>query len=363
MKSFKYIWRNVTRNKVRSILTILSVCFSLGLLTILHGYMAMRSTWSDEAAKNNRVVVMNIQGFSGALPIAVVDRVRRVDGVTAVVPRTWFGGEYMEERMPFAQFATDPKEAFDVYSEYEIDPGQLNDWQNDRQGCVADRQLAEKRKWNIGDRIPLQGTLYPVNLELRLCGVFEASRETNQLWFHWEYLDEGRKQMNSFGTGNAGTVYAKAENAAAIPGIIEAIDSRFASSENPTRTQTEAAFAQMFTDMLGNIQAYILYIGLAVVFSLSLVAANAMAMSMRERTTEVAVLKAIGFPRARVLRMILGESMLISLLGGILGISLGCFFLELLHGMNPQLFQVGLADMVGPWLLYMLAVAAGNRSC
>jgi putative ABC transport system permease protein len=141
--------------------------------------------------------------------------------------------------------------------------------------------------------------------------------------------------------------------------VIKAIDAEFASSENPTRTQTEAAFAQMFTDMLGNIQEYIRNIGLAVVFSLSLVAANSMAMSMRERTTEIAVLKAIGFPRLRVLMMILGESCLIALLGGVLGIALGCAFLEFIHGVSTQFFPLGLRDLAGPWLLVLVGIAAG----
>jgi len=359
VKSLKYIWRNVTRNKLRTILTVLSVSFSLALMTVLHGYIAMQSVWGTEAKKNNRVVVMNIQGFSGAVPIANVDKVRGVEGVKSAVPYSWYGGDYKEERMPFAQFATDPKEVFNVWDEFSIDPDQLTAWQTDRQGCVVDRQLAEKRGWNIGDRIPIQGTFLPLNLDLKLCGVFDAPKYTDSLWFHWQYLDEGLKQMNSFGSGNSGTIFAKAHSAAAIPGIVETIDSMFASSQNPTRTQTEAAFAQMFADMLGDIQAYIRYISLAVVFALSLVAANGMAMSMRERTTEVAVLKAIGFPRSRVLKMVLGEACLIAVFGGILGIALGCFVLQFLHGISSQFFPIGMADLAGPWLLYLLAIAAG----
>ena len=359
MKSLMYIWRNVTRNKLRTFLTVMSVGFSLALMTLLHGYMAMQAAWGKEAKRNNRVVVMNIQGFSGAVPIANVDRIRAVEGVKSAVPYSWYGGDYKEERMPFAQFATDAREAFNVWDEFSIDEDELAAWQEDRQGCVADRRLAEKRGWKIGDRIPIQGTFYPFALDLKLCGVFDAPQYTDSLWFHWVYLDEGLKQMNSFGTGNSGTVFAKANSAADVPRIAEAIDAMFASSQNPTRTQTEAAFAQMFTDMLGGIQFCILVISLAVLFALSLVTANGMAMSMRERTTEVAVLKAIGFPRGRVLRMVLGESCLIALLGGILGVALGCAVLQALHGISAQFFPLGLADLAGPWLLYLLAIAVG----
>lgn len=261
--------------------------------------------------------------------------------------------------MPFAQFATDASQVFRVWDEFSIPEDQLKAWQDNRQGCVADRRLADRWGWKIGDRIPLKGTYYPFDLDLQLSGVFDSPKNTDSLWFHWIYLDEGLQQANARGTGNAGTVFAKVDSADAIPGVISAIDDRFASSENPTRTQTEAAFAQMFSDMLGNIQAYIRNIGLAVVFSLSLVSANAMAMSMRERVTEIAVLKAIGFSRGRVLGLILGESCLIALLGGVLGVGLGCCCLQLLHIAMPQFFPLPILEMLGLWTAGGFAVAAG----
>ncbi len=359
MKLLKYIWRNATRNKLRSSLTVLSVGFSLALMTVLYGYMAMQDLWGAEAEKYNRIVVMNTQGFAGAVPIAYVDRVRRVEGVQAAVPYSWYGGNYKEEQVPFAQFGTDAQQVFDVWSEFTIDPQQLRSWQDNRQGCVVDRRLAAQRGWKIGERIPLQGTFYQFNLDLELCGTFDSPQNTGSLWFHWIYLDEGLRQAGVADTGNAGTIFAKVQSAGDIPGVVRKIDDQFASSNNPTRTQTESAFAQMFTDMLGNIQAYIFFIGLAVVFSLSLVAANAMAMSMRERTTEIAVLKAIGFSRARVLGMVLGESCLIGLLGGLLGVGLGCLFLQALHGFSPQLFPFAVHEMAGLWLAWLFVLAAG----
>lgn len=359
MKTLKYIWRNVARNKLRSSLTVISIGFSLALLTLLVGYMAMQSVWENEAGKHHRIVVMNTQGFAGLVPIAYVDRVRQVEGVRAAVPYSWFGGNYKEEKMPFAQFATDPESAFSVWDEYQIDPAQLKAWQTNRQGCVADRRLVERRGWKIGDRIPLQGAIYPVSLDLELVGVFDAPQNTDSLWFNWYYLDELLKQKVGRGDGNAGTVFAKTDRADQMASLSKTIDDRFASSDNPTRTQTEAAFAKMFTDMLGNIQAYIRNIGLAVVFSLSLVAGNTMAMSIRERTTEIAVLKALGFSRLRVLWMVLGESCGIALLGGLLGILIGCLCLQGLHQLSPQFFPVAIADLAGTWLLWMVALALG----
>lgn len=354
-----YIWRNLKRNKLRSALTVLSVGFSLALMTVLHGYMAMQGEWGKEAEKYHRIVVMNSQGFSGMLPIAYVDRVASTPGIQAATPYAWYGGNYKEEQMPFAQFGCDPKNAFQVWTEFTIDPQQLEAWQKTRNGCVVDRRLAEKRGWKIGERIPLQGTFYQFNLDLELVGIFDTPKVVDSLWFNWEYLDEGLRAMNARATGNAGTIFARVTKAEEMAEVSKAIDDRFASSDNPTRTQTEAAFAQMFTDMLGNVQAYIRNIGLAVVFSLSLVAANAMAMSMRERTTEVAVLKAIGFTRPRVLVMVLGEACSITLLGGLLGVCIGGTFLELLHQISSQFFPFSIFELIGPWMLWLLAIAAG----
>lgn len=359
MHTLFYIWRNLKRNKLRSSLTILSVGFSLALMTVLNGYMAMQGVWGSEAEKQHRIVVMNSQGFSGMLPIAYVDRVRSTEGIQAATPYAWYGGNYKEEQMPFAQFGCDPKDVFNVWDEFKIDPQQLAEFQKTRNGCVVDRRLAEKRGWKIGERIPLQGTFYRFNLDLVLCGVWDSPQNTDSLWFNWLYLDEGMREMNAPNTGNAGTIFARVAAAESMASVSQKIDERFASSDNPTRTQTEAAFAQMFTDMLGNVQAYIRNIGLAVVFSLSLVAANAMAMSMRERTTEIAVLKAIGFSRRRVLVTILGEACSITLLGGMLGILLGCTCLELLHQLSSQFMPLSVFEMLGPWLVYLLATAAG----
>ena len=163
-------------------------------MTVLYGYVAMQEAWSTEASQHNRVVVMNIQGFSGMVPIAYVDRIRRMDGVSSAVPYAWFGGVYKDERMTFAQFATDPELVFDVWDEYKIDPEQLRAWQDDRRGCVVDRRTAARRKWKIGERIPLQGNIYAFDLDLTLCGVFDSPQATDSLWFHWQYLDEGLRQ-------------------------------------------------------------------------------------------------------------------------------------------------------------------------
>ena len=361
MKLLVYIWRNVTRNKLRSGLTILSVGFSLALMTILYGYLAMQKVAEREAERYDRIAVLNKLGFAAPLPIAHVEKVRRMDAVSYATPFSWFGGNYQNRQALFAQFAVDPDFAFDVFSEYTIAEDQLAEFKSNRRACVADKRLAEQMDWNIGDRIPLQGAIYPVDLDLQLVGTYEAPSNTGSIWFNWTYLDEQiRNTATEFEIG-AGMVYAKCKAGNDVAAVCEEVDAMFANSENSTRTRTEAAFQRMFADMLGDVQAYIRYITLAVVFALALVAATAMAMSMRERTTEVAVLKAIGFTKPRVLAMVLGESTLIAMIGGILGIAGGLGALSLLSSVPiaAALFPMPVADLIGPWLAGLVLVAAG----
>ena len=163
--------------------------------------------------------------------------------------------------------------------------------------------------------------------------------------------------MKARGDGNSGTIFAKVDSAGEIPYVVEKTDRPFASSQHPTRTQTESAFAQMSTEMMGSLQFYLLVVAAAVVFSLTLVAATGMAMATRERTTEIAVLKAIGFPRGRVLRLVLGESCLIALLGGVIGIAMGLVFLHVRHLISEPFFPFTPLDLAGPWLAILLCVA------
>ena len=361
MKLLKYIWRNVTRNKLRSSLTILSVGFSLALMTILYGYLAMQKVAEAEAAKHDRLVVLNKLGFASYLPIAYVERLRKMDGVVDATPFSWFGGNYKDQQMFFAQFGVEPKVAFDVFDEYLMPAEQVAAFKENRQGCVADKRLAEQMDWQLGERIPLQGTIYQYNLDLELVGIFEAPANTGALWFNWNYLDEELKRGGTGFSGNAGMIYAKCKVSDEVAIVSEEIDAMFANSENATRTRTEAAMQRMFADMLGDVQTYVRYISLAVVFALALVAATAMAMSMRERTTEIAVLKAIGFSKQRVLALVLGESTMISILGGLFGIAGGLGALQLLSSVPvaAALFPIPVKDLAGMWLVGLVMVAAG----
>jgi putative ABC transport system permease protein len=358
MKLLKYIWRNVTRNKLRSLLTILSVGFSLALMTVLYGYLQIQNVVTQEAGKHNRVVVLNKMGFTAPLPIAHVDKIRKMDGIVDASPFAWFGGKYKSEIATFAQFAVEPDSIFNVLSEYNIPEDQVEQFKKVKNGCVIDANLAEAMEWSLGDKIPLEGDIYPVDLELTVVGIFKNSANTGSLYFNWNYLDELLQAGSGF-SGNAGSIQVKCADGVETAEMCNEIDAKFVNSENATRTRTEAAFSKMFADMVGDVQLFIRYISLAVVFSLTLVTATAMAMSIRERTTEVAVLKAIGFTKQRVLTMILGESVLIACLGGILGIATGLGMLHMLSTVPiaASMFPFPIWRLVGPWLLGLVGVA------
>ncbi|WP_425616557.1 ABC transporter permease [Anatilimnocola sp. NA78] len=359
MHTLKYIWRNVTRHWLRSALTILSIAFSLAFMTVLHGYKAMQDTWANSATEN-RVVVLNIQGFAGKLPIAHVEKIGRLNNVVAAVPYAWYGGRYQNKMAEFAQFGTNAEDVFKVWSEFSVDPEQHQAWINDPQGVMVDHDLAKRMKWEIGDKLPLQGTIYQFDLELRVSGYFKFHKgPTNTILYHWKYLDEGLRNMKARGDGNAGCIFVKTKTADDMPAVMESIDKAFANSDFPTMTQTEGAFAKMFADMMGNLQLFVLMIGCAVVLSLTLVAGNGMALSMRERTTEIAVLKAIGFRPKRILQLVLGEACLIAITGGILGIAMGCGLWQSLYNLNPALFPLPISQFAGPWMLVLLGVAVG----
>lgn len=362
MKFFPYILHNVLRNKLRSTFTAASIAVSLFLVTVLYSYLSMQDELGKASVEYNRLVVQHGQGLTFPLPIAHVDKVRAIPGVVACTQFSWFGGKYKDDKIPFAQFGVDPQQVARVMTEFQLPPNQMAAWKNDRTGCIVGWKLFRRKGWKLGEKIPLKGDIYPVDLELTIRGVYSASSPTvdgEMLWFHWNYLDELLRAQKDRFQGNAGTIFLKVASAGQLPEIARHIDQRFASSDAPTRTMTEQAFQNMFTEMLGNVKAYIRNTALAVVFSLMCVAANAMAMSLRERTREVAVLKAIGFSRPLVLSLVLVEAMLIAMLGGLAGVLIAkaVFGFEVL---NMAVLIPGFTQFYVPWstALWGLALAA-----
>jgi len=322
MKYLRYILRNARRNPVRSLLTIASVAISLFLMMILLSFLAVANDSARSTRMQNRLITISSQGLAQPVPIALAGQVEAMEGVEAVSPLSWFGGNYNEEQMPFAQFGVDAGTIFAIYSEFTVPPAQLEAFRGDRAGCVIGRKLAQERNIKPGDPLPLKGTIYPFDLDLTVRGIYDgpSNQDLRAVWFHWDYLEEGLKRdFQGRGSGNAGALVVKVADADLLPTVSRAIDDAMRNSDTPTRTQTEEAFVKIFLEMYGDIRGLIRNVGLAVVFSLMCVAGNAMAMSMRERTTEVAVLKAIGFGKRLVLVLVLVEAVLISGLGGVLG--------------------------------------------
>ncbi len=357
MKFLKYIWRNATRNKLRSVLTILSMAICLAMMTVLYGFATLNDQLVPELAKANRMIVMSKDGFTTTIPISTLSYVRGLPGVKSAIPLAWYIGLYKDEKMAtFAQLGTDAKELLNVWTEFKIDPEHLKAWQETRTGCIVDRRNAERRGWKIGEHIPLKGNNYGFDLDLVLCGIYDGPEFINDLYFHWDYLNEQLRARNDPKVDTTSILFLKAESAEAVERLVPQIDKRYESSDAPTLTQSHQAFAAMFAKFAGNLQVYVRNIGLAVVFALTLVAGNAMAMSMRERTTEIAVLKAIGFQRWLVLVMVLGESILIALMGGTVGVAAGRGTWSTVHYFWPQYIPL---DWMAPAVLVYGVLVAG----
>jgi putative ABC transport system permease protein len=326
MKYLHYIYRNARRNPVRSLLTIASTAVTLFLMMILVSFFSINGEVAERLGDFNRIVVMNSQGFAGMVPISRVREIAENEGIVATTPFSWYGGRYGEEQMPFAQFGVDADTIFTIYDELTLPADQLKAFRADKAGCVIGRKLAEDRGWKIGDPLPLKGDIYSFDLDLTIRGIYDGppDRDRRMCMFHWSYLDEGLKRNSGAqGSGNAGIIVAKCADSGRMASLCRKIDAAYLNTDKPTRTQTEEAFGKMFGEMMRDLQWLITAIGLAVVVSLVFVAGNAMAMALRERTTEVAILKAIGFNRSLVLNLVLAEAVLVSGIGGLIG-SFGC---------------------------------------
>jgi putative ABC transport system permease protein len=313
-----FVVRNAFRNKRRSLLTMVSISFSLLLLTLM--ICIWRSFYVDQVAPeaSRRVITRDRVSLAFFLPAFYRDKIRSIQGVSAVAPLTWFGGRYIDERPEhfFAQLATDPDEYLKVASDKIVPPDELKAWQQDRAGALVDVTLAKKYGWKIGDRITLQGTIFPANLDLTIRAIYHRDPPQNALYFNAKYLEEAVPWFK----GQAGWYSTQIASADEVSRVSQEVDDMFRNSPLQTKTESEKAFQLGFVASLGNIKAFILGICGAVVFTIMLVSANTMAMSVRSRTREVAVLKTIGFTKGRVLSIFVSESVALAVAGGILGV-------------------------------------------
>lgn len=315
-----FVLRNAFRNKRRSVLTVLSITFSLLLLTMMMSIW--RSFYIDPVAPEsaNRLITRHRVSLAFFLPGYYREKIRAIPGVVAVAPETWFGLHYKDDRPEnsFPQVATDPDEYLTVVQDKIVPPDQIAAWQHDRAGALVDVMLAKKFGWKIGDKITLQGTIFPLSPELTIRAMYHRDPPQNTLYFSQKYLEEGV----SWFKGQAGFYATRVNNPGDVARVSAAIDDLFRNAPQPTKTESEKAFQLSFIATLGNVKAFILAVCGAVVFAILLVSANTMAMSVRSRTREVAVLKTLGFTRSRVLSIFVGEAVALSVLGGLFGLFL-----------------------------------------
>jgi putative ABC transport system permease protein len=366
MKYFRLIWKNAWRRKIRTALTILSVFVAFLLFSLLSAIgFAFRG--GVDVADAERLIVIHKISLINPLPMSYLNRIASSDGVESVTHASWFGGYYQEPRNQFGQFPVDPQSYFDMYPEFRIPAAQLEAFKRNRTGAVVGEELATAYGWKVGDRIPIQATIWTKSdggrvWEFDLEGIFsndDPRGSTAIMLFQYDFFDEAR----AFGKGTAGWFILRVADGANPVEVANAIDRQFANSPNETETSTEAAFAQSFMKQYGNIALIVSLVLVAVFFTLLLVSGNTMSQSVRERISELAVLKTLGFSDRTVLGIVLSESILIMAMGGLLGMGLGWVIVQGLAqqmaAFLPGIFLSPLAIATGVGLIVGSGILAG----
>jgi putative ABC transport system permease protein len=341
MKFSRLILANLFRKKIRLALTLGSFAVALFLFAFL-GVVKGAFNRGMDVAGADRLVVINRTSIINPIPLSYRDKILRIPGVTYVTHNNWFGGVYQDEKNFFPQFVIDPENQRQVYPELIVPEDQWNAFVKDRQGAIAGAETAKRFHWKVGDRIPIKTTLYGGgSWDFNLVGIYHGARpqdDETQFWFQWDYFEE---KVPDRAKGQTGWYVLRVKSIDDSVRVAKTIDDEFANSPYETRTQTESAFQASWAKQTGNIGFLILAIGTVVFLTLLLVTGNTMAISVRERTGELAVLKAIGFSDLAVLFFVLGESLVIALVGGALGLGLAIFAIPILskamNGLLPRL--------------------------
>jgi putative ABC transport system permease protein len=356
MKFLHLILVNLRRKKMRTALTLGSFTVALFLFGILMTIKTALSSGVDVAGAN-RLVVRNRVSLIQPLPISYREQILRVPHVEEATFATWFGGYYQDMKNFFPNFAIDVETYRRVYPEYRFSEESWRAFAEDREGCVISPPLAKKFGWKVGDRIPLEATIWGGTWEFNIRAIYETERKeltTPELWFHFDYLDERR----TFWKGFVGWYMVKVDDPSSAVEVAATIDKRFSNSPYETKTETEKAFAAGFANQIGNIRLLMLSIGSVVFFTLLLVTGNTMASAVRERTNELAVLKTIGMNDVTVLSLVLAEAIAVAAIGGGAGLILAKLFTlrgDPTGGMLQNFFLASRSLALG----FVLALAAG----
>ncbi len=334
----KLVFLNAFRARLRAALTVLGLVIALvafGLLqTVVNAWYA-----GADAASPTRLVTRNAISLVFPLPTFYRDRIRALEGVRGVAVSNWFGGIYQDERNFFPQFAVQVEDFFRMYPEFVFDPAEYQSLLRDRGGAAIGRQLAEQYGFKVGDRIPIRGTIYPGTWEFTVRAIYDGRSETTvtrQMYFHWEMVVERLKPRFPRLAERIGVFVVDVDGADRVADVSAAIDREFANSLAETLTETEKAFQLSFVAMLESILLIIRGVAYVVIVIILAVAANTMAMTARERLSEYATLKALGFGPPFVARLILAESLVVAFIGGALGLLLTPVVAKIVHGAVPQ---------------------------
>ena len=329
MRFLPLLFANLARRKIRTALTIGSFAVAIFLCCLL---LTIRASFQQgvEAAGVDRLLVISRSSFMQPLPVAYQERLLKVHGVKEATFASWLGGIYQDPKNFFGQFAIDHRTYLQLFTEFRVPEAEWQAFLADKAGAIAGEDLAKRFHWQIGDRIPLKDSLYGPYWEFNLVGLYQGTRphdDLTQFWFRWDYLDEKGPEYLK---GKVGWYTVRVQPGADLAAVATEVDARFANSQWETRTQSEQAWMASWVEQMGNIELLMAAIGGVVFFTLLLVTGNTMAMSVRERTAELAVLKTVGFRDRGVLVLVLAEAVLIAAVGGGLGILLAKLFT--LHG-------------------------------
>jgi len=326
MKFLPIVWRNLMRRKVRTIFTLLSIFVAF----LLFGYlMAVRSAFNMgvELAGADRLMVLNKISIIMPVPTSYGSKIQALEGVKDVTYANWFGGYYQETRNQFPNMAVDPESWMRMYAEFTLPEEQMKAWLADRQGAIVGADLAKRFGWKVGDRVPLQATIFRrpdgKAWEFNIRGIYDSANkgvDKTQLFFQWQLLNEAVRGTTF--ANQVGWYVIRADDPEQAPAIAKKIDAMFANSQTETKTDSEKNFVAGWAKQIGNISLITQFIAAAAIFMMLLVTANAMAQSIRERTNELAVLKTLGFGDGKILGLVLLESCVLALVGGLAGLGL-----------------------------------------
>lgn len=310
-----FIAKNALRNKRRALLSILSVAVSLFLFVTLVTLLRELTQPPEDLGASLRIAVRSKVSIADVLPARQLPIIEKIPGVAAVTPFTYFGGQIKDDTsVGFAQFGIDPTKMRDIFGEAKLPQEQMEAWLADRTTAIVGKDSADRYKWKIGDKVTVESTIYPCDLEVKIAGIYAGTLDDRNMFVHQRYIDEALDDW-----GKVGTWWVRASSAEMAPKVIEEINKVFANTANEVRAESERAFQMSFVSMWGNIKILIGSICAVVVFTLLLVTASTMSMAIRERFRELAVLKAIGFRRRELFAFILAESFGLSMLGALVG--------------------------------------------